>query len=62
MIDKPSLRIGADDHGGHTDSVAYFIHPRRRNVVIEATPIVPSEKNRRAVPLRTLQDLIDDVA
>lgn len=30
-------------------------------MVIEATPIVPSEKNRRAVRLRTLHDLIDDV-
>ena len=53
MVDVTAARVRTDDDTGHADAVTVFVDLRRRNVIVESAPVVPREKDRRAVPVRT---------
>src|SRR5262249_752541 len=46
VVDVTLLGVGADDDAGDAKPVAVGVHGRWNDVVIEATPVVPGEKDR----------------
>ena len=59
MIDEALFGIGADHYARDTQTVAVLIDFRRNNMIIETAPVIPGEKDGRAVPVWTLHHGID---
>src|SRR5947209_8857223 len=60
MVDVAAARVRADDDSGHAEAEAVAIDGGGYHVVIEATPVVPCEEDRRARPVRALHDRVDE--
>src|SRR5579859_4613323 len=59
VIDEALPGIGADDQAGHTQPIAIRIYLRRLHMIIEASPIIPGEKDGATAPIWTLHHCID---
>ena len=49
-VDGAGLRPRADEDPRHPDPVAVLVDARRRDVVVEAAPVVPGEEDGRRCP------------
>src|SRR5436305_15111225 len=59
MIDYALLGVWTDHDPGDPQAVAVLIGTRWRDVVVEATPVIPREKDRGVLPGWTLHDRVD---
>src|SRR5581483_10071468 len=59
VINVSLLGIGADHETGYPQAVAIFVDTWRRDVIIEAAPVVPGKKDGRAAPVGALHDGVD---
>src|SRR6185437_3385318 len=59
VVDEAGLGVRAYYEPRHAQPVAADVDPRRRLVVVEATPVVPGEEDRGAVPARAAHDRVD---
>ena len=59
MVDEAAPRVRADDQPGDAQAVPVLVHVRWRDVVVEATPVVPGQEDRGAVPVGALHDRVD---
>ena len=59
VVDDPVLRVRADHHRRDAETVAEAIDVRRADVVVEATPVVPGQEDRCALPLRAAHHVVD---
>ncbi len=57
---SPRLGVGADDEAGDAQAVAARVDRRRRDVVVEAAPVVPRQHDRGRSPLRAAHDRVDE--
>src|SRR5437870_5355228 len=46
VVDEASPCIGADHESGDAEPVAVFVDRRRRDMVVEAAPVVPRDEDR----------------
>ncbi len=59
MVDVSGPRIWADHQAGHPQAVAILVDVWRHDVIVEAAPIVPREKDSGVVPTRTAHYRVD---
>ena len=59
MVDEPGPGVRADHETGDTEPVSLAVHGGRDHVVVEATPVVPREEDRGAVPVRAAHRGVD---
>ena len=60
VVDVPVFGVRTDDDGGHPEPIAVHVDLRWRDVVVEATPVVPCEEDGRRVPVGALHHRVHE--
>src|SRR5690348_14638234 len=59
VIDVARAGEGTDHEPRDAYAIASFVHARRHDVVVEATPIIPGHEDRRRAPAGASHDGVD---
>ena len=59
VVDVAGLCVWADHDPGHAHAVALGVDDRRRDVVVEAAPVIPGEEDCGVPPLGAAHDRVD---
>src|SRR5215212_6711334 len=59
VVDEATPSVGRDHDRGYPQPVAVPVDDRRRDVVVEAAPVVPGEEDRRRLPVGAAHDGVD---
>ena len=59
MVDVPRLGVRADHNSRNAQAVAVLVHYRGHDMVVEATPVIPSQENGGRAPVGTAHDSVD---
>ena len=62
VIDEALARIRADNDSRNAQPIAKVIGSGRDDVIVETSPVVPRQENRRAAPLRRLHYGVDQMS
>ena len=62
MVDPPRLRVRGDHQHRHPEPVAERIDPPRGHVIVETSPLVPRDEDRRVLPHGAPHDRVDDAS
>src|SRR3954447_10378266 len=60
VVDVVVPRPRADQQAGHAEPIALAVDRRRRDVVVEAAPVVPRDPDRGRGPVRALHQRVDE--
>ena len=60
MVYVARAGVGAYDQARHAQAVAVPVYRWRRRAVVEATPVIPGQEDRGAVPAGRAHDGVDE--